>query len=798
MTALNRGVDMDGCLNILHMSDWHLKPDREGSNTWIIGIKKALLRFIAEVPQQSPNLLIISGDLANKGSGGDYAHVSQTIRELCEVLKLDEHKVFFVPGNHDVNHASLIANACVSDDYEGLVNKLVDNPSGKLDHAVSKSDIFNRAFEGYMKLAHEFALPNEQEGPLPGYRHVDLDISGLPVRLCGLNSALIAGPLDVGKDETQQKNRVLGFDFLDSMLGSDENRLPIIVSHYPINWIHKDERDRVVDCLKTRQALYLCGHIHQDDERLLGFWSGSQCISFCAGRVDPNERVGTPQFVLLSLDANEGRSRWMQWVWNTSHQWLPTMLIDFGNDWWRTWCKQLRPGCKPIDLPTKRESFVKSSLLEGRPLLGIRPTQTETHPSKTKDIIEQTFISINKKVSKISRRNKRVAQFKEELNKQFKDHSIAQRLAQYGRYQCQDHDEAILILERAMELDSSNPIVLCLYGEYLCNKDDRSKAEPLYEKAYRLAPDDARVVGALASIKYNLNRSVFEVESLFRLAITLDPTLAINYQNLAILTENELEDDYEAERLMRKAVELEPGNATSLADLADLTWTLHGNLNEAQLLYRKALSINGKHTRILTIYASFVWEAYRDISQAEQYFVKALKENPYSEYTLRKFAFVLWCSGGKLKQVRELLERALRIRPSEPVLICSRCAVLLASSEISEAKNDALLARRLFDRSDLQLGSIIAFYLALIASIENQDLSKALGRLKTIFAGKTRRKNWVLGPVMDTIVKYLPAERISLLKAIKDALLDETKVAMLESFLEWREAKPLELTGTDW
>ena len=86
-------------IHILHLSDLHV-----GVRGIAGGPLESLpekLRMLRERDGIKFHLVVISGDLADRGSG-EYGPVREFITRLCNAMGLDAGHVFLVPGNHDV------------------------------------------------------------------------------------------------------------------------------------------------------------------------------------------------------------------------------------------------------------------------------------------------------------------------------------------------------------------------------------------------------------------------------------------------------------------------------------------------------------------------------------------------------------------------------------------------------------------------------------------------------------------------------------------------------------------------
>src|SRR6185436_5141312 len=63
------------------------------------------LRILREQHGLAPDLLVVTGDLAEWGLRSEFDDALKFLRGLCDFLKLPPSRVAIIPGNHDINRA---------------------------------------------------------------------------------------------------------------------------------------------------------------------------------------------------------------------------------------------------------------------------------------------------------------------------------------------------------------------------------------------------------------------------------------------------------------------------------------------------------------------------------------------------------------------------------------------------------------------------------------------------------------------------------------------------------------------
>lgn len=91
-------------VTLLHLSDIHRTPDEKASNAEIlIWLLADLERGLANDGIPRPDLIVVSGDIAQSGDADEYKEALELVDRIASSLHLDRSHVVVVPGNHDVH-----------------------------------------------------------------------------------------------------------------------------------------------------------------------------------------------------------------------------------------------------------------------------------------------------------------------------------------------------------------------------------------------------------------------------------------------------------------------------------------------------------------------------------------------------------------------------------------------------------------------------------------------------------------------------------------------------------------------
>lgn len=337
---------MSNSIYIIHLSDLHINPRDPAESKPVYRDLCQKLKKFKDQKRIDFSLLIISGDLVNQGAG-DYRPVEKIVDELCFTSDLTRERIFLVPGNHDV-----VRDRCPGFIYNGVVSKLKRDPRNEFEKLDDEArNQFVPGFEAYSQFAQKFPLLNLNDFDLPGFAQADIELSGVKIRLCGLNTALVAGSDDQGKNDDQLRDRVLGRQILWRMLEDDE-RLPIVVSHYPLPWIHVDERKEVIERLQTSNAIFLHGHTHSPAADIQGVTRNHELLVLGVGSMYGERWSGRNHCQILELSSNNSSPLLHEWFWSGEYGWRAVEPLEIN---WSGW-ERFRQELGPPDPPPAHES----------------------------------------------------------------------------------------------------------------------------------------------------------------------------------------------------------------------------------------------------------------------------------------------------------------------------------------------------------------------------------------------------------------------------------------------------------
>jgi predicted phosphodiesterase len=317
----------------MHLSDLHIDSKQEGeSKPVFLNLCKKIEQFRTS-RDVNFDLLIVSGDLVDKGSG-DYSKVEVRLKEILNASGLNREQIFLVPGNHDIVWAKYPTS------HSRTVKWLKEDPGENLKNLendeAAKKDV-QEVLQQFLDFSRTFPLHIQKQNVKypPGFCCADLiTASQIPIRLCGLNTALVVGRDDYTKKNKNLRDRVAGTSILSEMLDS-KSTFYFIVSHYPLSWIHPKEQNEIRQRLQQNPGtIYFNGHIHEPKTDIMGVQHNTQLLVLGAGSLYGQRWGGRNHCQILELNSQNKLPLLHEWFWFGEFGWRAFEPIEIN---WRGW-----------------------------------------------------------------------------------------------------------------------------------------------------------------------------------------------------------------------------------------------------------------------------------------------------------------------------------------------------------------------------------------------------------------------------------------------------------------------------
>ncbi|WP_026693840.1 metallophosphoesterase [Peribacillus kribbensis] len=245
----------------LNLSDLHFSNKKMADTKIVLG---ALFQDLKKL-DVTPDFILFNGDLINNGSmgfSGDNEYdlvMDYFIQPLLNQLNLDKNKIFFVPGNHDINRNN-INDFLYGDLTEKFKNR--DNVNDFVDKIAEYQPLLGRLEDFYTFLELFYDNKNcHQVKAHPLYSSFILEAGKFTVGIACLNSSWTAygGAKDYGR-------LIVGERQVD--LAANDIRdcdLKIAMIHHPLEWLREFDRESIYPRLLSSFDMVFTGHIHTQD-----------------------------------------------------------------------------------------------------------------------------------------------------------------------------------------------------------------------------------------------------------------------------------------------------------------------------------------------------------------------------------------------------------------------------------------------------------------------------------------------------------------------------------------------------
>jgi len=279
-------------LTLLHLSDLHFATADAGTQfDRDVEIRTALVRDLGLEGRTNFDALLVTGDIAYHGKTKEFERANQWFDEVRNSVGLPAESLFVIPGNHDVNREHVGDKSVVLDSHT-KIRGITDSRTRDADVEAKLKDTsfdFLRSLSEYRNFAATHDCPTSATALAWNLQLTKPLDDGTPVRLHGLNSALLSDKLD-------EKANLLVTPFQFNHLAASSGCVEIVMCHHPCTWL-MDGND-VEDCYRRYASLIMTGHEHQSR----CFRQGNS-LQVCAGAVHPSrgEASWQPSYNVIRL-----------------------------------------------------------------------------------------------------------------------------------------------------------------------------------------------------------------------------------------------------------------------------------------------------------------------------------------------------------------------------------------------------------------------------------------------------------------------------------------------------------------
>jgi predicted MPP superfamily phosphohydrolase len=247
-------------IRYLHLSDFHIGKDDFGQSDFC---EKIVAHVSAERDNGNiPDLIFLTGDIANKGQRKDYEKFrTQFYSPLIDALGSKWKGHFFaVPGNHDV--ARPPSDGLNPDELCRPGTRLFDYSSEGKSHRDPQVIPRFKQFKQLMPCSATSDWIAKKEGAFAE----NVDIQGSKVGIIGINTAWLSR--EYGDGEGDREKLTPGLPLVENALKQVKDcAVRIVLGHHPLHWLRPDQQPALRALFGEYGVLYLHGHLHRPDGR---------------------------------------------------------------------------------------------------------------------------------------------------------------------------------------------------------------------------------------------------------------------------------------------------------------------------------------------------------------------------------------------------------------------------------------------------------------------------------------------------------------------------------------------------
>ena len=281
-------------LQILHLSDLHIDTSKNFDRSLVLD--PLIERVKADQKKDiQPELVIVTGDIANKGIKKEYDEAKIFFADLLDEMKLSKERLFIVPGNHDVNRKKYRPKDIPAYDNMKELNDELENKEYRADLLKGMADYFD-----FIKNEYPHIKPLD-ENLIPFVTSYKAECKK-QIGLVGLNSAWMCR-----KSPDEREIAIGEYQIKQAMKKvKGKNDLVICSFHHPLNWLWPEDKSRSKKYLDNK--IILCGHLHDAE----GGWYNEYDVSlhmFQAGAAYLNDEKWPERYQYLEYDWKSNQIR---------------------------------------------------------------------------------------------------------------------------------------------------------------------------------------------------------------------------------------------------------------------------------------------------------------------------------------------------------------------------------------------------------------------------------------------------------------------------------------------------------
>ena len=283
----------------LHISDFHLRPADKWSQDVVL---EAMCQNIKQQHDGGTefDFVLVTGDIAFSGKAKEYLIAENFLKDLQVASGVPVHRIFCVPGNHDVDRSR--QDMC----FRGARHELSSqNQVDKLLAGGENLDTLLSRQENFRRFQSSFFTTQDRSETQDGLGYVSrVVIDEIKLAIIGLNSAWLAegGLEDHGKLLIGERQVINALRLARN--SEDPPHIVIGMAHHPLRLLQEFDQGPVHSLVEEGFDFFHCGHLHEPHTSLTGP-GGAGCMTTAAGAAFQSREFHN-SFSIVELDLRRG------------------------------------------------------------------------------------------------------------------------------------------------------------------------------------------------------------------------------------------------------------------------------------------------------------------------------------------------------------------------------------------------------------------------------------------------------------------------------------------------------------
>jgi predicted MPP superfamily phosphohydrolase len=298
-----------GVVRILHLSDLHFSKRRAWDQDPVLA---SLARDVARLRDEglAPDLVAITGDVADRGTPEEYALATSFVRErLLPAAGLDAARLLLVPGNHDVDRSAVkrVAQAAQTD---LLRAESQDAIAAIIGDAAERAPLLRR-HDAWLSFVRGLGVAH---GELPWWSQ-RVAVGALSIHVAGLCTSWASwcdedkGRLLLGRVQLHQ-----------ALEGAERADLAIALMHHPWDYLADFDAAEARETIHRRCDVLLRGHLHKGEGATRIRPDGGSIELAAGASWGGSQHLHGYQMIELEPAREEARVHLRTW---DGHDWIP-------------------------------------------------------------------------------------------------------------------------------------------------------------------------------------------------------------------------------------------------------------------------------------------------------------------------------------------------------------------------------------------------------------------------------------------------------------------------------------------